>query len=595
MTVRGKAPAHTRATGAAGRWSLLARLLPLLLMLLASRAEAARVAVRVEGLNRELEAAARNSLTLQQYTARDVTAAQVRRLFNQGKDEIRRGLQPAGYYNASVDATLETTPEGFTAVYRVVPGERTLVRASTVRVLGAAAAEPTVQRALRRFKPALNEPLDDAQYEASKSAVDTALYSAGFLNARQTTHEVRVTRADNSAEIEVIWDGGERFKFGAVRFPETQFSQEFLQRYVPWKEGEYFSSAQMLKFQQQLVSADYFSSVIVQPDLRAAKDGIVPIDVSLRPAKRTVYTAGVYVTTDTGVGVRAGVQRRWVNSRGHKATFSIDEAQRQEQIALVYQIPLLGPDNRALNFGASYIDTDTSTTVSRMARVALNETRQWHGFSRELGLQYMNGVFFIGPQRQSTNLLYAQGTLSIRHADDYAFAHHGYSLGLTLRAAPENPLTATSFAEAQLDAKWIVSPFRRQRLILRGTLGAMTVKDFDVLPPELRFFAGGDRSIRGFDYQEIGEKNANGDVIGGKFLAVASTEYEYYFLRNWGVATFVDAGDAFFYSDFSWNVGAGLGVRWRSPVGVIRVDVGVPVVSQFSHTVRYHVQIGPDL
>jgi translocation and assembly module TamA len=122
----------------------------------------------------------------------------------------------------------------------------------------------------------------------------------------------------------------------------------------------------------------------------------------------------------------------------------------------------------------------------------------------------------------------------------------------------------------------------------------MVVDDFDALPPELRFFAGGDRSIRGFDYQQIGETNAQGDVIGGEYLAAASVEYEHYFWGNWGAAAFVDAGDAF-KSHFDANVGAGLGVRWKSPIGLLRLDVARPVVSDFDHSWRIHLVIGPDI
>ena len=122
----------------------------------------------------------------------------------------------------------------------------------------------------------------------------------------------------------------------------------------------------------------------------------------------------------------------------------------------------------------------------------------------------------------------------------------------------------------------------------------MTVRNFDALPPELRFFAGGDRSIRGFDYQQIGETNSTGGVIGGRYLTIASAEYEHYFLPNWGAAVFVDAGDAY-TSDFNMNVATGVGLRWRSPIGVIRIDVATPIVTQLEKSVRLHIVIGPDL
>jgi translocation and assembly module TamA len=137
---------------------------------------------------------------------------------------------------------------------------------------------------------------------------------------------------------------------------------------------------------------------------------------------------------------------------------------------------------------------------------------------------------------------------------------------------------------------------RQQRLITRLSLGAMVVDDFNQLPPELRFFAGGDRSIRGFDYQQLGTTNAAGLVIGGEYLAVGSIEFERYFLPKWGAAVFVDGGDAFRTGEFDMNIGAGIGVRWRSPVGVVRVDVAKPVSDSVGgDSIRFHVTIGPDL
>ncbi len=122
----------------------------------------------------------------------------------------------------------------------------------------------------------------------------------------------------------------------------------------------------------------------------------------------------------------------------------------------------------------------------------------------------------------------------------------------------------------------------------------MGVRNFDDLPPELRFFAGGDRSIRGFDYEAIGEQNSAGGIIGGKYVAIASAEYEHYFVENWGAGVFVDAGDAF-SSSFDVNVGTGIGLRWRSPLGLLRVDVARAVVTDLKKEFRIHLVIGPDL
>ena len=145
-----------------------------------------------------------------------------------------------------------------------------------------------------------------------------------------------------------------------------------------------------------------------------------------------------------------------------------------------------------------------------------------------------------------------------------------------------------------LEVKWLRALGTDMRLILRGEVGAMEVDDFDLLPPELRFFAGGDRSIRGFGYEEIGSRNAANDVIGGDRLVEGTVELERYWRRGFGAAVFVDAGDAFLGDGFVLHVGVGAGIRWKSPVGVLRLDLAYPIESIDASGWQIHFNIGPD-
>jgi translocation and assembly module TamA len=546
-------------------------------------AGAAPLTVTVEGLKDDLAEAVRANLTLQNYATRDVTAAQIRRLFVGAEQEIRAALEPYGYYNVSVASTLQTTDKGLNAVFRIALGDPVIVRNQKVEVKGDGAEMRAVRRAIRRFKPDVGERLNHGEYEASKAALETALFNNGYLRAKATKHQVAVTRKANTADIDLEFETGPRLKFGPVHFSEAQFPPEFLERYIPWEEGSYYSPDELL------------GTVSVQPDLTRTNDLDVPINVELSPAKRTVYSAGVYVSTDTGPGVRLGLQRRWINRKGHKFQAEIDNAQRLKAITTGYKVPVPGPNDKSLNFGVTYRDENTETSQSRMERIAANQTRKWHGFTRALGLQYLAGTFEIADEQKYSKLFFAEGTLTKKDANDFFFPRRGYSLGFGLRFAPEGLLTDTSFSQITADAKWIRRLGRNQRLIMRTSLGAMAVDDFDELPPELRFFAGGDRSIRGFDYQEIGSLNDAGKVIGGTYLTVVSAEVERYFLPKWGAALFVDGGDAFRTGEFNVNVGAGIGARWRSPVGVVRLDIGKPVVSDLSSAFRLHISIGPDL
>ena len=538
----------------------------------------------------------RASIELTKYEDRDVSPVEVRRLFELADERIREALEPFGYYHAEATGKLERPePQQYRATFRVKPGEPVIVRKESVAIGGNATQLESIKLALEHFQPKQGERLDHAAYERSKLEIATALANEGYVRAQLVKRRVEVVRAANSAEIDLEWDPGTRHRFGPVHYSDAQFPDKFLQRYTPWREGEFYSVEKLLELQQTLVDADYFSAVAVTPDLEHAKDGVVPIDVALVRAKRTVYTASLYVSTDTGPGGKVGFERRWLNQRGHKLSSDITYSTRLEDYRVQYQIPKPGKPNRNWTFAVGYRDEETDTSTSKMARAAVTEvTDRWKGFTRTLGLQYLNGDFEIAKEQHSTSLLYAEGVLTRKKANDLYFPLSGYSLLYGLRLSAESIASDTSFAQVRAEAKWLKQVGDDGRVIVRGLLGGMVVDDFDALPPELRFFAGGDRSIRGFDYQQIGDFDSKGEVIGGEFQAVASAEYEHYFLPNWGAAVFVDAGDAF-TNQYNTNVGAGVGLRWKSPVGLVRLDVARPVVSDFDDSWRIHLVIGPDL
>jgi translocation and assembly module TamA len=557
---------------------------------------AERVAVVVEGVEGDMAQSVRASIELTKYEDRDVSPIEVRRLFEQADEQIRQALEPFGYYHAEATGKLERPePAQYRATFRVTPGEPVIVRKQRVVIGGDATQLEVVKAALEHFQPKQGERLDHGAYERSKLEIATALANEGYVRAQLVKRRVEVVRAANSAEIDLEWDPGPRHHFGEVHYSDAQFPDSFLQRYTPWRPGEFYSTDDLLDLQQALVDADYFSAVAVSPDLEHAKDASVPIDVALVPAKRTVYTASVYVSTDTGPGGKVGFERRWLNRRGHKLSSDVQYSTRMEDYRIQYLIPKPGRPNRNLTFGVGYRDEETDSSTSRMARAAATEvTDRWKGFTRTLGLQYLNGDFEIAKEQHSTSLLYAEGVLTRKKANDLYFPLSGYNLLYGLRVAAESVASETSFAQVRAEAKWLQQAGKDGRVILRGMLGGMVVDNFDALPPELRFFAGGDRSIRGFDYQQIGDLDAAGEVVGGEYQAIASAEYEHYFLERWGAAIFVDAGDAFTKS-FDVNVGAGVGLRWKSPVGLVRLEIARPVVSDFDHSWRVHLIIGPDL
>jgi translocation and assembly module TamA len=574
---------------------VLALLLGLGLLRAAAGAEpATRNTLTINGLSTALEESVRSSLTLQQYRDRAVSDAQVTRLISIGEGEVRGTLEAWGYYDGKVTSRLEPQPGGVHVTFDVTPGAPTLVTESRVSVTGDAAQMAGVASALAAFTPKLGERFDHTSYEASKAAIETALAENGFLGARLSAHRVEVTASAHSARIELSWEGGPRYRFGPTTFTGAQFSPEFLQRFLAWNEGDEYSSTKVVEMQRRLVSADYFSTVTVQPHPDKAVNFAVPVEVTLSPAKRTIYSAAVYASTDRGAGVDLGVQRRWLNERGHKGQVSIDYAQLLQAIELSYRVPLPGTRSRVLSLASTYRDETTETSVSQTEKLVASVSRKWGGFTASYGLQLLSGDFDIGSEHGNSSLVFLEGALTHASSDQPTFARRGFSYTLSARLTPVEGWTDTRFGSLRLESKWLHSFGESMRLIMRGELGEMKADDFDQLPPELRFFAGGDRSIRGFGYEEIGSRNEAGDVIGGDHLVEASAEVEYYFRRNLGAAVFTDAGDAFLGDDFRLHVGVGAGIRFKSPVGVLRLDLAYPIKSIDSSGWQIHFNIGPD-
>ena len=581
-------------------------LLPLV-VLLASPAHAG-VQLAVDGVGDPLKSAVVSAAELSQYAKREVSDAQMRRLYERAPAQVKTALQPYGYYDATVTGDLQKAGKDWRVTLHVTPGEPIKVTAVDVQLDKAADALAPVRRAERAITRMKGKTLDHGAYDAARDALSAQLTANGFLDARLVTHRVEVTRANHSAAIKLAWQAGPRYRYGQVHFDGSQFNEGFLDRYVPFKSGDYFSQEQLLELQQALNGADYFAVVNVMPDVDKAKDGVVDVTVQLAPAKRTIYTGGPFIGTDTGFGVRGGMERRWVNRRGHKWKNELVVAQKLKTLSTLYSIPLPGDNQRSYNVGANFRDANTATSQSRTLELVGNETRQWHGWIRSLGVHALSGTFTVGKRGSEpdnapgiehgrSTLVFGEAALTRKKADNPDFVRRGWLLSVAARSTAGNLLSDASFSQVIADAKWIraLGTRSRNRLILRGSAGMTWTNDFTALPPQLRFFAGGDRSVRGYGYQSIGPRNSTDRVIGGHNLLVASTEIEHYFTRNWGMAAFVDAGNAFSGTDYRPKLGAGLGLRWRSPVGMIRVDLGTPIHDDRAHGIQLHLVIGPDL
>lgn len=170
----------------------------------------------------------------------------------------------------------------------------------------------------------------------------------------------------------------------------------------------------------------------------------------------------------------------------------------------------------------------------------------------------------------------------------------GRRYNFDVRGASDSLGSDTSFLQFKASGRWIHSLSERTRLLTRTRLGATLQDEFTELPASVRFFTGGDRSVRGYGFETLGPLDEQGKVIGGSHLVEAGIELERMIKDQWSVALFADTGSAFNGTDVNFSTGIGLGVRWYSPVGPIRLDFAHPL-DDATRSLRLHFSLGPDL
>lgn len=509
--------------------------------------------------------------------------------------EVDRALQPFGYYDAKVESQIN----GANVTLTIDPGEPVRVVQTRIAIEGEAKGDADVERVVAAFGPRENEVLDHRRYEAGKLEIQRVLLDRGYFDAEMERHRIEVKRATRQAIIDLGWKSGVRYRFGPTRFSGSHIRDTLLEKTVPYQQGDLYEQKDLLALHQRLTQLDYFGYIDVKPDAENAENGEAPIEISLIPGKRSVYTAGFSYGTDSGPGVQLGLERRWVNDRGHKLAANLDWAQRRRSLGLEYKIPAFALAEGWWGFGANRREEDSDSVETRITELVASRTGAWRDWQLSAAVHTRQEEFRIGGgvirggSEGDSFLLYPALSAAHVSSNHPMYPTRGHSLRAELKFGAEVLLSDVNFGQLLIDGKYICSVGENNRFLFRGQIGRTVTDQFEQLPPSLRFFAGGDRSIRGYGYQEVGPRRA-GVPTGGKNLITASAEYERMFTPTLGAAAFVDAGNAFNDTNEGAYVGAGAGFRWRSPVGMVRFDVAHGF-KDADNRFQIHINIGPDL
>lgn len=575
------------------RWAIVVPT-AIALILWVSPVWALNLTVEVEGVSGDLEKNVRALLAVLHEDSATMSASRLQRLHLQAKPEIEQALRPFGYYTPHIDSALTPREDGWLARYRIDPGAPVRVATVDLHLLGEGSDEGGLQDAAKAFALRPGEVADHRRYEEGKTLLRRRALAAGYLDAAFDPAELAIDPAAGTAIITLTLNTGRRYRFGPVSLRQEILKPEFLARFVPFSPGDVYSTRRLLDLQYALDDTEYFSRVEVIPHPEAAVDGAVPIEVALDPNKRHKYTFGIGYGTDTGPRGTLGWDNRLVNSSGHRWRSQLKLAEVDSSAQFSYLIPIDNPVTDSLDFNGGLRELNVEDRSSRILSAGVARTDRNAPWSQTLRLNLEHERFQLADAASEDEILsiLPGANWTYTRTDDPLYPRHGlrWSTDLLANLSPDTAL----FGQALMETRWVHAAGTRSRWILRQQAGATVVDQLADVPLSKRFFAGGDNSVRGFSYQELGSRNSEGLVQGGRYLVTASAEFEQMLWGQWGLAAFVDTGNAFDDSQLDLKTAAGLGLRWRSPVGPLKLDIAQPLNEPGAEW-RLHLTLGSEL
>jgi translocation and assembly module TamA len=555
----------------------------------------ARVRVEVRGVSDEMRDNVMATLSVARQPSRSrMSEERVRNLMMRVPDEVRAAMEPFGYYEATSRDSLGFGGGRWRVTVDVEPGLPVVLTGAVVRVEGPGAQDTALVRLRDGAAMVVGQPLAHEAYESAKGSLIGTALDRGYLDAAFDSSAIFVDRVSREARVVLVLQTGPRYALGPVTFVQEALDPGLLQDLVPWEPGDTFSRAELLELQTSLTAEPYFSSAEIVPARDRAEGLVVPIDVVLTPAPRQLYSVGGGYGTDTGVRATFSAEFRRLNRAGHRATVDAWLAQVERRATGSYLIPLGDRLGTLLSLNGGWVDANPVTSATETWLVGATVDGIRGDWRTQVSATLERADFTVGTQSGISTLLLLGSGVSHILADDRIEPEKGSLLRVRARGGHDALLSDVRIFDMGVELRWIRGFGGRFRVLWRGEAGALFTSDFASLPGSLRYFAGGDRSVRGYAYEALGPVDENGDVIGGTKLLVTSIELDAAVRTSWRVAVFADAGNALDSWDDPLEAGAGAGIRWRSPVGMVRLD-GAFAVSRRGWPFRIHLNLGPEL
>ena len=520
------------------------------------------------------------------------------RFARQSEAKTRSALEPFGFYNPQVTTTVEPDGTHFRLLVVVTAGQPVRLGEVIITLTGQGAEEYGLISLTEAFPLKKGDILLHQQYEEAKRVFITTALQLGFPDAKWSRHELRINPAAGDAAIKLVLDTGNRYYFGATSIiGAPDYPDSFLRRHLTYASGEHFSYASLGETQRNFTNSERFKTVIINPEKQDAANFMIPTTIMLTPGPRISVGPGIGYGTDTGA--RFTIRYRDVNMfhQGHELYANLYLAERLQGLVTGYSIPDPRDVRSSTTLQLNLQQEDTATYESRIVALELARNRSFG--AGKLGTAYVKAQleeYTVGNEEATARLLLPGLRFSDNRYDNPVRPTRGFRYAFDVHGTHQWLGSDTELVQVLAEGSYLLPLPWRLSLHTRAKAGTTFFNDpLRDIPPSLRFFTGGDQSVRGYSYKSLGPRDASGRVVGGTQLLTGSVELERAIFKDWGVSVFYDAGNSFnSYSSVTLFQGAGIGLHYFTQVGALNLSVARPVGSDKS-SIHIHFTVGFEL
>ncbi|MGV3001071.1 autotransporter assembly complex protein TamA [Vibrio sp.] len=516
------------------------------------------------------------------------------------KQNIIDALKALGYYNPTIQFQIESDTDDPDAdnelIVIVDAGIPTIIYESDIVIEGDAATDMDFMRLIDRSKLNLGQVLNHGNYEGLKSALRNLALQKGYFDGQFIDTRLQVSPSRNQAFVHLRYQSGQRYVFGQTIITGSQIEKKRVQSLVPYDNGQPYQSVLVGELNQNLSSSEWFANISVEPDIESVNEGkSLPMKVRVSPQTRNQIETGLGYSTDVGPRGKLSWKKPWLNKYGHSVGASVMLSGPEKTFTANYKIPLEDVllDYYLVQYG--FKDEDDNDTNSQEQNLSFE--RHWlydNGWHRTIYLRLLYEDYVQASEFGHSLFVLPGVSFSRVRTRGHTMPMWGDKQSISFEYGDPSLLSDTRIIRVVGHTGWIRGIGRNHRFLTSLGAGGAFADNWSEVPPSLRFFVGGVNSLRGYGYEEVSPRNSSNELEGGAYMATSSLEYQYRVTGNWWGAAFLDVGDAWTDTP-EWKRGVGLGVRWASPVGPVRLDFAYGLDADDGDEFRIHFTLGPEL